>query len=283
MNKILILILLILVIIFIIIYSKFNRPEIENFYSIKDDKSPFPFTHQFISIVKDSIKGKISKYIAKESFEVYSCSCLTPKFIQYFIEQTQKYKSNAPNSMNNYGLVLNNTPLSGFIKKLQREYLVPLFKLLFPDFGNIKDFHAFTIKYSDNEDYNLDPHTDDSDITFNICLTQPIKGSELIFCGNIDSSDHRQVSKIYQHKVGYAIIHLGKRRHCAIDILQGSRMNLVIWNRYYNVKKSSIVPEIGVPDKLCISYTHDKDYFKYFTKPPKGFKRKQRNPWCCMK
>ncbi len=283
MNKILtFIILLIVIIIFVIMNSKLNRKQIEKFYSVKQ-QIPFPYTTQFLSIVKDAINGKISNYIHQESFQVYSCSCLTPKFIDYFIEQTKKYNSSAPNSMNNYGLVINNTPLSSFIKKLQQEYLVPLFKLLFPDYKDIKDFHAFTIKYSDNEDYNLDPHTDDSDITFNICLTQPIKGSELVFCGNIDSPDHRQVSKIYKHTKGHAIIHLGKRRHCAVDILQGSRMNLVIWNRYYDSYKNNSVPEIGEPNKLCISYTHDKDYFKYFDSPPKGYKRKQRHPWCCKK
>lgn len=252
----------------------------ENF-SNKINITPIPYTSQFLSIIKDAEKGQISKYLHQQSYEVYSCSCLSPAFIDYFIDQSKKYTSHSPNSMNNYGLVLNDTPLSDFIDRLQKEYLVPLFRLLFPNYKSIKDFHAFTIKYSHNEDYNLDPHTDDSDITFNICLSEPLKGSELVFCGNIDSPDHRKVSTVYKHTKGHAIIHLGKRRHCAVDIINGSRMNLVIWNRYNDKKKNISVSEIGTPDKVCVSYTHDKDYFKYYKTPPKGFKRKQRAPWCC--
>tara|TARA_A100001015_G_C14747276_1_gene616099 strand:- start:2 stop:793 length:792 start_codon:yes stop_codon:yes gene_type:complete len=243
-----------------------------------------PFDPKFLNIINDAKKNKRNINLIKESYDVYSCPCLNPKFIDYFLKETKKYSSQAPNSMNNYGLVLNDTPLKSFIIHLQENYLEPLFKFLFPKYQKIKNFHAFTVKYSETEDSNLDPHTDDSDITFNICLIQPEKGSELVFCGNIDSINHRKVSKIYNHQQGFAIIHLGHRRHTAIDIGKGKRENLVIWNRFF------IKPVLGEkkkekikPDLFCISYTHDKDYFDFFVKPPKGHKKKSRNPWCCEK
>ena len=74
-------------------------------------------------------------------------------------------------------------------------------------------------------------HTDDSDVTLNICLgREGFQASGLTFCGKMGKPDHRHFSHQYQHEIGRAVVHLGAQRHGADDITTGERNNLIIWN-----------------------------------------------------
>ena len=139
-------------------------------------------------------------------------------------------------------------------------------------------------------------HTDDSDVTLNVCLGREFEASGLTFCGDMGSPDHRLQSFQYSHVTGRALMHLGRRRHGADDITSGHRVNLskrytachnrrrepmmlasvlsllcvcrraVMWN--WN-KEFRATPEYRArpyrvegsePDTECVSYTHDRDY-----------------------
>ena len=77
-----------------------------------------------------------------------------------------------PNSMNNYGVVLLQMGLHDLIVDLQEKLLYPISSKLFPvqSMGGFTSHHAFIVSYSTEKDTHLDMHTDDSDVTFNICL-----------------------------------------------------------------------------------------------------------------
>ena len=77
-----------------------------------------------------------------------------------------------PNSMNNYGVVLLQMGLHDLIVDLQEKLLYPISSKLFPvqSMGGFSSHHAFIVSYSTEKDTHLDMHTDDSDVTFNICL-----------------------------------------------------------------------------------------------------------------
>lgn len=80
---------------------------------------------------------------------------------------------------------------------------------------------------------DLAMHSDDSEITFNICLGKEFSGGDLYF-GNVRQEanvQHNQISGKYSHKIGYAIIHLGYLIHGAESISQGKRVNLIMWLR----------------------------------------------------
>ena len=54
---------------------------------------------------------------------------------------------------------------------LQRRYIQPLARLLFPREGsNFSAHHSFMVQYRKGEDLGLDMHHDDSDVTLNVCL-----------------------------------------------------------------------------------------------------------------
>ena len=74
-------------------------------------------------------------------------------------------------------------------------------------------------------------HTDDSDVTLNVCLgKEGFRGAGLTFCGVMATSAHRKLSHVYGHELGRAVVHLGNQRHGADDIRSGERRNLIIWN-----------------------------------------------------
>merc|ERR1712070_472627 len=77
----------------------------------------------------------------------------------------------------------------------------------------------------------LDMHTDDSDVTFNICLGREFTGASLTICGDSRQPRHRQFYLAYRHERGRALVHLGSRRHGADDIETGERNSLIVWNQ----------------------------------------------------
>ena len=121
--------------------------------------------------------------------------------------------------------------------------------------------HSFIVRYTASEDLGLDMHTDDSDVTFNVCLGFDFTGATLTFCGYMGARDHRKASHVYRHEVGRAVLHSGQRRHGADDIQQGTRMNLIVWshNKAYRraqprgLRFEAYQKEDGPPDEVCLS------------------------------
>lgn len=73
-----------------------------------------------------------------------------------------------------------------------------------------------------DQDLGLDMHTDDSDVTFNVCLGKDFDGAGLQFCGTMGHRNHRHQSLVYHHVKGRCVVHLGRTRHGADDITRGT-------------------------------------------------------------
>lgn len=214
--------------------------------------------------------------------------CFSMNFCQMLLAECEHYISYAnrnnlpihrPNSMNRYGLVLNHIGLESLMTSLQQEYLLPISRKFFPiEASEFTSHHSFIVSYEPQRDRALDLHTDDSDVTWNICLGKEFSGSGLTFCGQIAKADHRQYQCSYQHRLGYAVIHLGQQRHGAENITSGERHNLIVWCRndsyrssdLYRANMRSYQKESGPPDRKCVSYTHDRDYILYHDDYPPG-------------
>jgi hypothetical protein len=141
-----------------------------------------------------------------------------------------------PNTMNNYGAVLDTF---GFQQMLQRMMLVcvkPLAGLFYRDVGGdtLDTHHGFVVEYKPGKDVSLDFHVDASDVTLNVCLGKKFSGGELYFrglrCGlcqctpPLPAEDFQLV-----HAPGRAILHRGRHRHGAHPITGGERYNLILW------------------------------------------------------
>jgi len=222
--------------------------------------------------------------------EVFSFRIFRREFCELLVEEIFNFYASGlparrPNSMNNYGIILNEIGLEPFIDRLQQA-LQPLGELLWPGAGSVWDgHHCFIVRYREGEDLGLDMHTDDSDVTFNICLGLDFAGAGLQFCGLMGAPNHRKHTYTYQHVKGTCVCHLGRKRHGADDISTGERLNLILWNHSSTYRQSeeyespAYAIEDGPPDQVCVSYTHDRDYGN-FKEYPKGKENFKGRGWC---
>lgn len=154
-----------------------------------------------------------------------------------------------PNSMNNYGVILDTMGFSSFFDDLVMNVIKPLASVLFLIEGGaiLDSLHAFLVEYEIGKDLKLGFHRDDSQVTLNVCLGDSFTGGDIYFKGqrcnrhpdtSIISNEYFSESFEYSHQIGMGILHSGRNRHGARAILSGSRKNLIIWCR------SSLVREI---------------------------------------
>eukprot|EP00392_Amoebophrya_sp_AT5.2_P010961 g11034.t1 len=223
---------------------------------------------------------------------VYSFPLFTDEFCDKLVAEVRgvhdsQLKVQRPNSMNNYGVILNDIGLEPLMDSIQ-ELLRPLGAARFGAVGaNWDGHHAFIVQYAPRKDTHLDMHTDDSDVTVNVALgIGQFEGSEVRFCGKMGSPEHRKNQCVYKNRKGTAIMHLGRHRHGAMEITEGERMNLILWNRgsvyreTFDYDFAIHQKEAGPPDKVCLSYTHDRDYGRFKKYPIGQEHMKSRRKWC---
>jgi len=237
----------------------------------------------------------LRKVVEEVTEGVYRFPMLTHACCEMIIDEVDTYTASGlptsrPNSMNKYGLVLNEIGMEPMFNSLQERVLRHIARLLFGDEGAQLDrHHSFVVQYAAGKDLGLDMHTDNSDVTFNVCLGRQFEGAGLTFCGYMGQAKHRKLTHCYRHVKGDCVVHLGRRRHGADDITSGERLNLIIWNHNLVFRNSKAYLELqqqkryereaGPPDIECLSYTHDRDYLQYKEKPAAHAKMTRR-PWC---
>jgi len=228
--------------------------------------------------------------LREESPGVYSFPLFTPGFCAGMVAELDAHEAfvraetgrppRRPNSMNNYGAVLSDLGMAPWLAAFQRSVAQPIAARLFPEVsaahvGPLDGLHAFSVRYKAGEDLGLDVHTDDSDVTFNACLGKPpdprtgapgFQGSGLVFCGKLGEGDHRVFRHRYTHELGRCVVHLGRQRHGADDIVSGERVNLIFWNRSSAFRRRlernppPYQRESAEPSLECLSFTHDRDF-----------------------
>ena len=212
----------------------------------------------FISEIKQN-------FLPQHTDTVFSFPFVSEKFCDLLVAEVRSiYDSGIevqrPNSMNRYGVILNYVGMEGLMTAIQR--LVKQTNIAEDKFGAVgadwDGHHSFIVQYAPTKDKGLDMHTDDSDVTFNICLGIDFVGSGVAFCGIMGEEDHRKEKFVYAQKKGWCLIHLGRQRHGAVDIEEGERMNLIIWNRgsRYRMtdeyRQTVFRKEAGVPDEVLL-------------------------------
>lgn len=237
---------------------------------------------------------------AFECLELAGCEALLAE-CDHFEETSAGAHLERPNSMNKYGIRLDDIGMDGAMSELVRQLMVPLATALFvghpeADASTSLDMHhAFTVSYEPGKDRGLDMHIDgNSDVTLNICLGRPdFVGGDLVFCGDYAADTHRRASAVVSdhrgmlpgsviHRRGVALLHAGKRRHGAAPILEGERVNLIVWARSSRYRRSEAYmarelhaqavadARLEAPDKVCLSRSMDTDYDKWNVELPGG-------------
>ena len=167
---------------------------------------------------------------------LYSFPFLKPTYCQQLLEELDFYVQTglpveSPNSMNNYGLIIDHIGMSSVITQIREQFISKLSRLLYPSSGGdtLDSHHAFVVSYKQGEDIELDFHYDTSEVTLNVCLGRTFTGGQLYFKGLCDQLATYKENYIYSHVPGVALIHVVKHRHGAMKILSGERHNLIIW------------------------------------------------------
>eukprot|EP00929_Paragymnodinium_shiwhaense_P067041 TRINITY_DN33726_c0_g1_i1.p1 TRINITY_DN33726_c0_g1~~TRINITY_DN33726_c0_g1_i1.p1 ORF type:complete len:411 (-),score=100.10 TRINITY_DN33726_c0_g1_i1:599-1831(-) len=235
---------------------------------------------------------------------VLSFDCLSEEFCDKLVAEMRHYQSSgfpqrAPNSMNNYGLVLNEIGMRSAFDTFLKSFISAIGARVFGDdaerasqLGGKEDIgtedwggstlsghHTFIVRYRPDEDRHLDMHVDESDVTFNFGLLEGdgFTGSDLAICGMFAEKGHRKHHCTYQHKKGRCCVHAGKRRHGALPIETGERMSLIMWAKSPEFRTTEAYQRMwgggrvrtdqGVePDLVCLSETHDRDYKQWVAK-----------------
>jgi hypothetical protein len=141
-----------------------------------------------------------------------------------------------PNTMNNYGAVLDTFGFQEMLQQLMLDYVSPFAALFYRDVGGdaLDSHHGFVVAYEPGKDVALDFHVDASDVTLNVCLGKEFTEGELFFrgvrCGLCQQMPWlpREEFQI-AHVPGRAILHRGRHRHGALPITGGARYNLILW------------------------------------------------------
>ena len=205
------------------------------------------FVPSFLKAIQANTPEALQQILHEEHPGIYSFYILKPDICNQLLEEVMWFESwcanqqvtiQRPNSMNNYGAILDDFGFDSFLNRLMTEYISPLSTLLFKDTGgdSLDEHHGFVVEYKMGKDVSLDFHSDDSDVTFNVCLGREFSGGTIYFNGlrcrmcQLTSSSEQEYVEI-EHKLGRALLHRGQHRHGANEITSGERYNLILWCR----------------------------------------------------
>jgi hypothetical protein len=177
--------------------------------------------------------------------QVFTFDMLRPRFCRELLEEAAHFEAwcrdqelppTRPNTMNNYGVVLDIFGFATMLQRLMTEYVAPFAELVYADVGggSLDTHHGFIVEYAVGKDTLLDFHVDASDVTLNVCLGKEFTGGTLYFRG-IRCALHQETAPRPEeefescHVPGRAILHRGKHRHGANPIEGGHRYNLILW------------------------------------------------------
>ncbi|ESO97781.1 hypothetical protein LOTGIDRAFT_228345 [Lottia gigantea] len=224
--------------------KEFYKPLHPHIYTLKADY----FHSGFLKLVdvckKPNVKStEVLELITTEKAQkVYSFPVFTEEFCRSFLEELEWFEKSdcpkgRPNTMNNYGVLLNELGFDEhFMTLFREEYLQPISTVLYPEWTGLKlDSHkAFIVTYKEDEDLDLADHFDNSEVTINVSLGKEFTGSELCFKGMKSSNDDKITT--YENKTGIGLLHRGQHIHCAAPLKTGERYNLIIWMRSSSVR-----------------------------------------------
>lgn len=148
-----------------------------------------------------------------------------------------------PNSMNNYGAILDDFGFRAVLDELMKGYVQKLSTVFYPRIPRLDAHHGFIVSYEEQKDVSLDFHVDNAEVTLNICLGKAFTGSSLYF-GGIRCREHQQdapakeESFTFEHELGVGVLHLGQHRHSAKPLKSGERHNLILWCQSSEFRKS---------------------------------------------
>ncbi|XP_075088608.1 2-oxoglutarate and iron-dependent oxygenase domain-containing protein CP2-like [Nicotiana tabacum] len=214
------------------------------------------FVPSFIKAISENKEESFRKIMSEPSPGVFTFEMLQPRFCEMMLAEVQnfekwvretKFRIMRPNTMNKFGVVLDDFGLQNMLKKFMEDFIRPISTVFFTEVGGstLDGHHGFVVEYGTDRDIDLGFHVDDAEVTLNVCLGKQFTGGELFFRGvrcekhvNSDTQPDVFINRFFQqeifdyvHVAGRAILHCGRHRHGARATTYGQRINLLIWCR----------------------------------------------------
>ncbi|XP_044296453.1 2-oxoglutarate and iron-dependent oxygenase domain-containing protein 2 isoform X2 [Varanus komodoensis] len=229
------------------IISQSYRPRHPQLYTLQESflAPEFLETVKYCTSQDATLQGVLCRVEAISAEKrIYRLPLFTKEFCQAFIEELENFEQSEmpkgrPNSMNNYGVLLNELGMDEtVITPLREKYLQPLTALLYPDCGgSCLDSHkAFVVKYNLHEDLDLSSHYDNAEVTLNVSLGKDFSEGNLYFAEF--KQDANPVPKYIEveHVPFHGLLHRGGQMHGALPIASGERWNLIVWMRASSIR-----------------------------------------------
>uniref|UniRef100_A0A1I8IVA5 Fe2OG dioxygenase domain-containing protein n=1 Tax=Macrostomum lignano TaxID=282301 RepID=A0A1I8IVA5_9PLAT len=173
------------------------------------------------------------------------CSALRSEFSHF--SDHSPVKTGRPNTMNRDGLLLDELrPIRAWLDRLRSDWLQPLVDCLLPEAANgakLDSHRAFTVRYLPGRDTGLGYHYDNAEATLNVCLTDSnsYHGNALYFGDLVEpklgggcpliSPERLEALPGVEQRLGWGLLHPGLRMHGVRRLLEGTRLNLILWLR----------------------------------------------------
>ncbi|CAL0316402.1 unnamed protein product [Lupinus luteus] len=205
------------------------------------------FVPSFLQAIKENREAGFRRVMAEPVKGIFTFQMLQPKFCEKLISEVDhferwvsqtKFRIMRPNTMNQYGAVLDDFGMDTMLDRLMNDFILPISRVFFTEVGGstLDSHHGFIVEYGTNRDLELGFHVDDSEITLNICLGKEFSGGELFFRGvrcdeHVNTETQPEEIFDYSHVPGQAVLHCGRHRHGARPTTSGHRLNLILWCR----------------------------------------------------
>jgi len=85
-------------------------------------------------------------------------------------------------------------------------------------------------------------HTDDAEVTLNLCLGELFEGGHVEFRGLRGTNDARKRIDSFEPQPGLALLHAGRHFHDVTPVTKGDRFALIIWSRSWSGVRASACP-----------------------------------------
>ncbi|NWI73281.1 OGFD2 protein, partial [Dryoscopus gambensis] len=223
------------------IISKCYKPKHPEVYTLQDSF----LAPEFLEIVRfctspgADLQGLLRYLESFSDKRIYRLPVFTEEFCQAFVDELENFEQSdmpkgRPNTMNNYGVLLNELGMDErFLTPLRERFLRPITALLYPELGGacLDSHRAFVVKYSLHEDLDLSSHYDNAEVTLNVSLGKEFTEGNLYF-GDFsqDPSPVPQYTEV-EHVRARGLLHRGGQIHGALPIASGERWNLIVWMR----------------------------------------------------
>ena len=123
----------------------------------------------FLQAIQANTPEALQQILHEEHPGIYSFDILKPEFCNQLLEEVmwfedwctkQQVTIQRPNSMNNYGAILDDFGFDSFLNRLMTEYISPVSTLLFNDVGGntLDEHHGFVVEYKMGNDVSLGFH-----------------------------------------------------------------------------------------------------------------------------